>query len=70
MNYDAKKEQVEKKEEPGVPIKIPLSLVRWWAYSVGAALLLIPFHLTYWQVINGSLLIGHFASQLNALIKK
>jgi hypothetical protein len=70
IDIDTSKNAEVNKGEPGLPVKIPLSIVRWLAYSIGIALLLIPFHLTFWQGINGSLLLGHFASQLNALIKK
>jgi hypothetical protein len=61
---------VSKKEEPGLPVKIPLSIVRWICYSAGFACLLVPFNMTYWQLLGVSLILGHFASQLNAIIKK
>lgn len=65
-----KKDQVEQKGEPGLPVKIPISIVRWLVYSAGFACLVIPFAVNYWQVVCGGLILGHFASQLNALINK
>jgi hypothetical protein len=64
--------QGEKKDEPGLPVKIPLSVVRWLAYSLLFTTVLIPamWELNIWWTISPSLILGHFASQLNALIKK
>lgn len=54
--------------ETSVPI--PIGWVRWLFYTVVFANLLIPFHPTPWQVLCGGAILGHFASQLNALINK
>lgn len=81
MNDKIKHEQVDtsanakidKKDEPVLPIKIPLSIVRWLAYSAycsGMLSVWYPSLVGYWGYIGTSLLLGHFASQLNALIKK
>jgi len=62
---------VSKNDEPGLPVKIPLSIVRWVAYSTAFWVLLTPFLFPkIWQHICGGLILGWFASQLNALIKK
>lgn len=55
-------------KEPTLPI--PMRTVRWLVYSAGFACLAIPFTETYWQILCGGLILGHFASQLNALINK
>jgi hypothetical protein len=67
-----KKEQVEKKGEPGLPVKIPISIVRWLVYSGFMIVLLGPFidYIGPYCCLTGGLILGHFASQLNALIKK
>lgn len=62
-------------KEPGLPINVPLSIVRWIGYSLlfsglTSGLLGIPVSLTINQWVGISLILGHFASQLNALIKK
>lgn len=57
-------------KEPGLPINVPLSIVRWIAYSICFAGLLIPMTKEPWQIANGGLILGWFASQLNALINK
>lgn len=62
---DKPKEQVK---EPSVPV--PMRIVRWVFYSTMFACSLIPFAASYWQDICGGLILGHFASQLNALINK
>jgi hypothetical protein len=69
---DKKEQPIEKKQEPGLPVKIPLSIVRWLAYSLLFTVVLIPamWELNIWWTISPSLILGHFASQLNALIKK
>lgn len=59
-----------KPKEPGLPLTIPMSILRWLFYSIVFANLLIPFAASYWQDICGGLILGHFASQLNALINK
>jgi hypothetical protein len=64
---------VSNKEEPGLPVKIPLSVIRWLAYSVYCSGMLswwYPQLVGVWGYIGTSLLLGHFASQLNELIKK
>jgi hypothetical protein len=60
--------QTEQAKEPVLPV--PMRVVRWAVYSAGFACLLLPFAINYWQVICGGLILGHFASQLNAIIKK
>ena len=64
---------ISKADEPGLPVKIPLSIVRWLAYSIsfsGALALWYP-RLVGWDGLVGTcLILGHFASQINALIKK
>lgn len=61
----------KKKEQPKEPVlPVPMRVVRWAVYSTGFACLVIPFATNYWQVVCGGLILGHFASQLNALIKK
>lgn len=57
-------------KDPGLPIHVPLSWLRWFCYSVVFAVLLIPFLVNIWQLMCGALILGQFASQLNALIKK
>lgn len=67
-----KTDKPEPKKE-GLPVWIPLSTLRWAGYSFLFALLLFPFHenpLTSWQHVVLSFILGHFASQLNALINK
>jgi hypothetical protein len=64
---DKPKEEIK---EPSLPVFIPMRIVRWVLYSAGFACLLMPFIQTYWQVACGGLILGHFASQLNALINK
>jgi hypothetical protein len=68
-----KKEQIEQKGEPGLPVKIPVSIVRWLAYSVtfsGALAVWYPRFVGWDGLVGTCLILGHFASQLNALIKK
>jgi hypothetical protein len=54
--------------DDGLPV--PLSVVRWICYAAIFFCLLIPFHLPAGQWICGALILGQFASQLNAIIKK
>lgn len=59
-------------KEPTLPVFIPMRIVRWLAYSAFICLLLIP---AMWEqkvriTISIALVLGHFASQLNALINK
>jgi hypothetical protein len=64
---------VSKRDEPGLPVKIPVSIVRWMAYTLlftGPLALWYP-HLVGWDGLIGTcFILGHFASQLNAIIKK
>jgi len=60
--------KTEPVKEPVLPV--PMRVVRWVVYSAGFACLVTPFATNYWQAICGGLILGHFASQLNALIKK
>ncbi len=65
---DKPKEQIK---EPALPVMVPLSVVRWFAYSAAFIILLRPFlYPQWWQNISGGLILGWFASQLNALINK
>lgn len=59
-------------KEPALPVFIPMRIVRWLAYSAFICGLLIP---AMWDqkvriTISIALVLGHFASQLNALINK
>lgn len=59
-------------KEPTLPVFIPMRIVRWFAYSLCFGLILAP---GFWQinaraVIGTAFILGHFASQLNALINK
>lgn len=61
----------ETEEAPGLPVKIPLSWVRWVAYTMVFTLLLFP----YWEdtglkMVSTAAILAWFASQLNALINK
>ena len=60
----------DRKDEPGLPVKIPLSIMRWVSYSGFFGVLLYPVTANVWQLLCSALILGHFASQLNALIKK
>lgn len=68
------KQTEDKPKEPvkelSIPVQIPMRIIRWILYSSGFALLLVPFIKTEWQAYCGGLILGHFASQLNALINK
>jgi hypothetical protein len=54
----------------GLPIKIPMNVIRWLVYSACFFTLLIPFNHTIWQWICGALILGWFAGMLNAIINK
>lgn len=63
----------EKPKEPTLPVFIPMRIVRWVAYSMAftAPLALWYPRLVGWDGLIGTcLILGHFASQLNALINK
>jgi hypothetical protein len=65
--------KMDNNEQPGLPVKIPLSIVRWLVYSVtfsGALALWYPQYVGWDGLVGTCLILGHFASQLNALIKK
>lgn len=66
----SKNTQLNTGKEPSLPVFIPMRIVRWIFYSTLFACALIPFAASYWQDICGGLILGHFASQLNALINK
>jgi hypothetical protein len=70
IDIDTSKNAQLDKEEPGLPVKIPLSIMRWVCYSGLFAALLFPITESGWQLLCCALILGHFASQLNALIKK
>lgn len=60
-------------KEPTLPVFIPMRIVRWLAYSMAftAPLALWYPRLVGWDGLIGTcLILGHFASQLNALINK
>lgn len=67
---DKPKEEVK---EPSLPVFIPMRIIRWLAYSMAFS---APLALWYpdmvgWDGLVGTcLILGHFASQLNALINK
>lgn len=63
------KETKEQKKE-GLPVIVPVSIIRWLFYSAGFVLLLLPFSTNTRELACGGLILGHFASQLNALINK
>ena len=69
---DKSKEQIK---EPTLPVFIPMGMVRWGMYSCfmaagTLAFLTPPSDITVRQWICLSCILGHFASQLNALINK
>lgn len=61
-----------KPPEPALPI--PWRVIRWVLYSFVFMLLLVPFVAGSQhdgpKAVCGGLILGHFASQLNALINK
>lgn len=60
------------KKEPGLPLIIPMSILRWLAYSALFTVIIMPalWDKDVWSTIAPALILGHFASQLNALINK
>lgn len=70
IEVDTSKNSVLNNSQDVIPFSLPLSVVRWFFYSICFGNLLIPFGLTPWQLICGGLILGWFASQLNALINK
>lgn len=61
-------------DEPGLPIKIPLSIVRWILYSFAFMVLLAPFvsgsdH-DGPKAACGGMILGWFAGLLNAIASK
>lgn len=68
-----KEPEQEKEKEPGLPIKIPVSVIRWVAYTFIIAWALLPFfgtYLTWQQQLSVAAILAHFSSQLNALKEK
>jgi hypothetical protein len=65
-------------KEPTLPVFIPMRVVRWVMYSCFFTFLLIPLIAMMGDhgirsglaCSAGGLILGHFASQLNALINK
>jgi hypothetical protein len=56
-----------------VPIKVPVNIIRWLLYSITLWGILGPFYrnpLNLGQWISAALILGWFASQLNAIINK
>lgn len=66
--------KTEVKDEPGLPVKIPLSIIRWLLYSLTFMLLLVPFVSGAAndgpKAVCGGLILGWFASLLNAIASK
>jgi hypothetical protein len=70
--------KMDRKKDPVLPVLIPMSIVRWLCYSLLFMFLLIPFVAgtelndvrECMKALFGGLILGHFASQLNAIIKK
>lgn len=68
----------EEAKEPSVPVFIPMRVVRWIMYSCFFTMLLMPLIAMMGDhgvrsglaCGSGGLILGHFASQLNALINK
>jgi hypothetical protein len=65
---------VSNKDEPGLPVKIPLSIIRWLLYSFAFMLLLTPIvsgtNHDGPKAACGGLILGWFASLLNAIASK
>lgn len=72
INVDSSKNAVLNKgeKEPGLPVNIPLGIVRWVAYTICFSFLLIPFVTNRWQIICGGLILGWFAGLLNVIANK
>lgn len=62
--------KIDKKDEPGLPVNIPFSIVRWFAYAICFSFLLIPFVNDRWQMLCGGLILGWFAGLLNSIANK
>ena len=61
----------DRKEEPGLPMRIPMSVIRWLVYSFCFFWLLLPFWVNdSAKKACAALILGWFAGQLNALINK
>lgn len=58
------------KNEPVLPVGVPMSIIRWLVYSLLFWLLLLAFPLTPWQRVCGALILGWFAGLLNAIKNK
>jgi len=57
-------------KDPAIPLSTFMPIVRWLVYTTVFFILLIPFQHTTAQWICGALILGWFASQLNAIINK
>jgi hypothetical protein len=59
-------------KEPGIPVQVPISIIRWLSYSLFIGALLAPgMKVMTWQLWLGlSLTVGHISGQLNAIINK
>jgi len=59
-------------KEPGIPVQVPISIIRWLSYSLFIGALLAPgMKVMTWQLWMGvSFVLGHISSQLNAVINK
>jgi hypothetical protein len=60
-------------KEPSLPVFIPMRIVRWILYSMaftGPLATWCPKFVGWDGLIGTCLILGHFASQLNALINK
>jgi hypothetical protein len=62
------------KGEPGLPVKIPLSIIRWILYSFAFMLLTVPFvsgsEHDGAKAACGGMILGWFGSLLNAIANK
>ncbi len=68
QNMSNNEQTQEEKKEP--MLQVPISILRWFLYSIFFCLLLLPFWLGDWRIIFLSLILAHFAGQLNNLKAK
>ncbi|HEX2682697.1 MAG TPA: hypothetical protein VHL77_02120 [Ferruginibacter sp.] len=57
-------------KEPSLPLKVPMSIIRWLVYSIIFSLLVLPFVVGVWQVMCGGMILGFFAGLLNGIKNK
>jgi len=70
MNISNKPQKEEQSTEPGLPLRIPVSLIRWITYSALFFILILATELTIVQSVCVALILGHFSAQLNAIKDK